>query len=182
MLPGDHHISILSLRNLMNLSHCFPDPRQCLPILMSLPCRVTHHTPRALRTKAVCSNFPRRPRCRKLRKYVPNRVRQGIGQAWGFRKAAAICANEITECPAAGLSKEVGLINDKGRSLEVVSSGSGTRRRDMAIARLPVLLNNEQLYSSASDRERKQYTINTKIQSMCKIIKRSVVCSLQNKL
>ena len=81
MLPGDHHISILSLRNLMNLSHCFPDPRQCLPILMSLPCRVTHHTPRALRAKAACSNFPRRPRCRKLRKYVPNRVRQGIGQA-----------------------------------------------------------------------------------------------------
>ena len=30
--------------------------------------------------------------------------------------------------------------------------------------------------------KQKQYTINTKIQSICKIIKRSLVCSLQNKL
>ena len=44
----------------------------------------------------------------------------------------------------------------------------------------------EQLYSSASDREKKQtkkqYTINNNIQSICKIIKWSLVCSLQNKL
>jgi len=43
----------------------------------------------------------------------------------------------------------------------------------------------EQLYLSASDREKKtkkQYTINTKIQSIRKIIKQSLVCSLQNKL
>jgi len=41
----------------------------------------------------------------------------------------------------------------------------------------------EQPYSSASDRprERKQ-TINTEMQSTCKIIKRSLVCSLRNKL
>jgi len=45
-----------------------------------------------------------------------------------------------------------------------------------------ILHNIEPLYSSPSDRERernKQFTINTKIQSICKIIKQSVVCSLQ---
>ena len=45
---------------------------------------------------------------------------------------------------------------------------------------------NEQLYSSSSDKRkkanRKQNTINTEIQSICKTIKRSLVCSLQNKL
>jgi len=46
-------------------------------------------------------------------------------------------------------------------------------------------LNIEQLYSSASDSEKnKQKTIYNKhqIQSKCKIIKRSLVCSLRNKL
>jgi len=43
----------------------------------------------------------------------------------------------------------------------------------------------EQLYSSASDREKKQTknnVQNTEIQSIWKIIKRSLVCSSQNKL
>jgi len=44
----------------------------------------------------------------------------------------------------------------------------------------------EQIYSSPSDRkknkQKKQYTTNTKIQSMCKSIMQSLVCSLQNKL
>jgi len=102
-------------------------------------------------------------------------------------------------------SREGGLLIRRGKQLEGAillreTEGRGGRREGTEREREGIALpqvkasrintvcqkHYEQLYSSASDREekqtKKQCTINTEIQSIWKIIKRSLVCSSQNKL